>query len=276
MFNHIIQELITKAIEKQAEKIITKKTSKQIQKDANTFNKPHLFVSGYYQAYAFLFACPILIIVLLLCIFIQFQIHHFDMVTLCCILIIFLLYITYKRVHKMYLLAYWQAGLTFYDRKGNQLVQIPSSYLKNATSKHEIIQNALVTFLLELSNIWIENHWNLLDEPYQIRYEYILKRFFDSLMQNYRREHLVPFYADQLNITTQYLSSVIKSLTGRTPSQFIFERLYCEARALLDHPDLSIKEIAELLHFSDQSAFGKFFKKRYGQSPVDYRKRHPI
>ena len=100
--------------------------------------------------------------------------------------------------------------------------------------KHEIIQNALVTFLLELSNIWIENHWNLLDEPYQIRYEYILKHFFDSLMQNYRREHLVPFYADQLNITTQYLSSVIKSLTGRTPSQFIFERLYCEARALLD------------------------------------------
>lgn len=135
MFNHIIQELITKAIEKQAEKIITKKTSKQIQKDANTFNKPHLFVSGYYQAYAFLLVLPILIIVLLLCIFIQFQIHHFDMVALCCILMIFLLYITYKRVHKMYLLAYWQAGLTFYDRKGNQLVQIPSSYLKNATSK---------------------------------------------------------------------------------------------------------------------------------------------
>ena len=41
MLNHLIQELITKAIEKQAEKIITKKTSKQIQKDANTFNKPH-------------------------------------------------------------------------------------------------------------------------------------------------------------------------------------------------------------------------------------------
>ena len=135
MLNHIIQELITKAIEKQTEKIITKKSQKKIQQEAVIFNKPHLFVSGYYQAYAFLFACPILIIVLLLCIFIQFQVHHFDMVTLCCILIIFLLYITYKRVHKMYLLAYWQSGLTFYDRKGNQLVQIPSSYLKNATSK---------------------------------------------------------------------------------------------------------------------------------------------
>jgi hypothetical protein len=135
MLNHIIQELITKAIEKQTEKIITKKSQKKIQQEAVIFNKPHLFVSGYYQAYAFLFACPILIIVLLLCIFIQFQIHHFDMVALCCILMIFLLYATYKRAHKMYLLAYWQSGLTFYDRKGNQLVQIPSSYLKNATSK---------------------------------------------------------------------------------------------------------------------------------------------
>ena len=135
MLNHIIQELITKAIEKQTEKIITKKAQKKIQQEEVIFNKPHLFVSGYYQAYAFLFVCPILIIVLLLCIFIQFQVHHFDMVALCCILMIFLLYATYKRVHKMYLLAYWQSGLTFYDRKGNQLVQIPSSYLKNATSK---------------------------------------------------------------------------------------------------------------------------------------------
>ena len=135
MLNHIIQELITKAIEKQTKKIITKKSQRKIQQEEVIFNKPHLFVSGYYQAYAFLFACPILIIVLLLCIFIQFQVHHFDMVALYCILIIFLLYATYKRVNKMYLIAYWKSGLVIYDCKGNQLVQIPSSYLKNATSK---------------------------------------------------------------------------------------------------------------------------------------------
>ena len=35
----------------------------------------------------------------------------------------------------MYLIAYWKSGLVIYDCKGNQLVQIPSSYLKNATSK---------------------------------------------------------------------------------------------------------------------------------------------
>ncbi|MGYP000136287396 len=48
MLNHIIQELITKAIEKQTEKIITKKSQKKIQQEEVIFNKPHLFVSGYY------------------------------------------------------------------------------------------------------------------------------------------------------------------------------------------------------------------------------------
>ena len=86
MLNHLIQELITKAIEKQAEKIITKKTSKQIQKDANTFNKPHFLVSGYYQAYAFLLVLPILIIVLLLCMYIQLMVNHLDMVIICLII----------------------------------------------------------------------------------------------------------------------------------------------------------------------------------------------
>lgn len=148
--------------------------------------------------------------------------------------------------------------------------------LTNHYLKREMVQNALAAFLLEVSNIWIENHWDLLYDPHQIHYEYILKSFFNSLMQNYRKEHLVSFYAEQLSITPQYLSLIIKDLTGRTPSQFIFERLYCEARSLLDSPDLSIKEISEQLYFSDQSAFGKFFKKRSGISPVDFRKKRQV
>lgn len=139
--------------------------------------------------------------------------------------------------------------------------------------RHEIVQNVLVTFLLEISNIWIENHWDVLKEYQQMRYEYILKNFMNLLMQNFRKEHLVPYYADQLNISPQYLSLIIKRLTGRTSSQFIFERLYCEARTLLNRPDLSIKEISEQLCFSDQSAFGKFFKKHSGLSPVEFRKK---
>ena len=68
MFQHIIQELITKAITQQTEKIIEKKTKKQIKKEEVYFQKPHLFISNYYQAYAFLLTLPFLLIILTLCI----------------------------------------------------------------------------------------------------------------------------------------------------------------------------------------------------------------
>lgn len=142
--------------------------------------------------------------------------------------------------------------------------------------KREMIRNALAAFIFEVSNIWIKNRWSFPEVPHQLRYDYVLKSFFDSLIEHYREEHLVPFYADRLNITPQYLSLIVKSLTGRTPSQFIFERLFCEARVLLGRPELPVKEIAEQLHFSDPSAFGKFFKRHSGISPVDFRKKKNI
>jgi AraC-like DNA-binding protein len=43
------------------------------------------------------------------------------------------------------------------------------------------------------------------------------------------------------------------------------------ASRLLREPELSIQEIAEKLSFSDQSSFGKFFKKHTGISPLKYR-----
>ena len=48
--------------------------------------------------------------------------------------------------------------------------------------------------------------------------------------------------------------------------------LFSEARNLLTHSKLSVQEIATTLNFSDQSSFGKFFKRKAGISPVDFRK----
>lgn len=48
--------------------------------------------------------------------------------------------------------------------------------------------------------------------------------------------------------------------------------LFSEARNLLTHSKLTVQEIATVLNFSDQSAFGKFFKRKAGVSPVDFRR----
>lgn len=57
------------------------------------------------------------------------------MVIACLILLFLLIFITYKRTKKMYLLAYWQSGLIFYNRKGRQIVQIPLVYVRKSIIK---------------------------------------------------------------------------------------------------------------------------------------------
>lgn len=79
------------------------------------------------------------------------------------------------------------------------------------------------------------------------------------------------FMPGQMNITPQYLTSIIKAQTGRTVNNFICEMLYSEARNLLALSEFSIQQIATELHFSDQASFSKFFKRWAGISPLEFR-----
>ena len=72
------------------------------------------------------------------------------------------------------------------------------------------------------------------------------------------------FYAAQLNLSAHHLTQIVKLVTGQSVSDFIFEMLFSEARNLLTHSKLSVQEIAATLNFSDQSSFGKFFKRNKG------------
>ena len=105
------------------------------------------------------------------------------------------------------------------------------------------------------------------------RREEIVNNFLQLLLNNCKEEHEVSFYAEKLSITPQYLSLVLKDITGKTANSIIDEAIMSEAKILIRSQDYSIQQIADILHFSDQSSFGKFFKKHTGVSPVEYKKR---
>ena len=137
----------------------------------------------------------------------------------------------------------------------------------------EVILNNLFAFYLDLSNIIEHNSPASRGEGNPTRYESIIKSFIELLAANYREEHKVDFYASQLNLSAHYLTLIVKRVTGQSVSDFIFEMLYSESRTLLTHSKLSIQEISSVLNFSDQSSFGKFFKRKAGISPADFRKK---
>ncbi|WP_236977327.1 helix-turn-helix domain-containing protein [Membranihabitans maritimus] len=86
--------------------------------------------------------------------------------------------------------------------------------------------------------------------------------------------HNVRDYARLLHITPQNLNAVCKKNSVYSASEHIAHQLNLEAKRYILHTDKSINEIADLLYFNDSSYFIKFFKKREGCTPGQFRERH--
>ena len=103
------------------------------------------------------------------------------------------------------------------------------------------------------------------------RSDNIMKGFAELLTEHVRKEINVEFYAEKLCISKQYLSLIVKEKTQMSIGKIISIMRVEEASRLLRDPELTLQQIAEELSFSDQSSFGKFFKKHSGMTPMKYR-----
>lgn len=98
--------------------------------------------------------------------------------------------------------------------------------------------------------------------------------FCKLLSEHCRRHHEVKFYADKLCITPYYLSRITHRTFGVTPKELIDRQIMMEIKALLTSSELTIKEIANHYHFESSSYLGRFFRRRIGMTPSEYRNRH--
>ncbi len=81
----------------------------------------------------------------------------------------------------------------------------------------------------------------------------------------------VQFIADTLNISSKYLGSLLKQLTGQTTQQHIHEKLIEKAKEKLSTTELSVSEIAYELGFEHSQSFSKLFKIKTQKSPLEFR-----
>ncbi|WP_240673950.1 helix-turn-helix domain-containing protein [Leeuwenhoekiella polynyae] len=82
----------------------------------------------------------------------------------------------------------------------------------------------------------------------------------------------VQFLAEQLHITSKYLSKLLKEITGQTPQQHIQEKVIEIAKLQLSTTEESVNEIAYNLGFAHPQSFNKLFKRKTDQSPLEFRK----
>ncbi len=97
-----------------------------------------------------------------------------------------------------------------------------------------------------------------------VMFRQLLEREYDHL-------HAVKEYASRLNVSVKTLSNCISECSDKSALAFINDRILLEAKRLVRHTDLRIKEIAYRLGFEDSSYFVKFFKRNTGYLPSDFR-----
>lgn len=110
-----------------------------------------------------------------------------------------------------------------------------------------------------------------LHQPGTRRLTYV-KEFMSLVHSNYTVHRSVGFYASKLCISPKYLSFIIKDVTGRSAAEWIDEYVILEAKNMLRFSGMNVQEVAYALNFSNQSAFGKYFKHLTGMSPTQFQK----
>ncbi len=135
--------------------------------------------------------------------------------------------------------------------------------------RRDLIRTLLLAMLYDLSNTIYRVLNN--DRP-QTRAEVIFTKFIALVAKNFKRERRVSWYAQELCITPKYLSETVKSVSRRTPNEWIDDYIILELRVQLKNSTKNIKQITDDLNFPNQSFLGKFFKEHVGISPSKYRK----
>lgn len=134
----------------------------------------------------------------------------------------------------------------------------------------EYITNILKLFYLDLYNSF-KSSLSSTKLTSDARKEKLTYDFFLLIMENFRTNREVLFYADKLCITPKYLSTVVKEVSLRPAKDWIIEYIMMELKYLLKNSSYNIQEMALRTNFSNQASLGRFFRKHTGMSPSQYR-----
>ncbi|WP_025124530.1 helix-turn-helix domain-containing protein [Myroides odoratimimus] len=181
---------------------------------------------------------------------------------------------------KISLFKEWSKPFIFLDE---EQLELASTYFKQMYAmaqsdyplKFEIIRNLLALLLHQALQLKVED-LKLDETPNSTR----LYRLFDELLNKQFPLDSPAYplnlktasdYATALNVHVNHLNASIKSVTSKTTTQLIKERLFEEAKNLLKNTSWDIAEVGYTLGFDQPTHFNNFFKKNAGVTPLKYK-----
>lgn len=133
----------------------------------------------------------------------------------------------------------------------------------------DLAQASLQSMLLTVSYIY--SNMPASQTPSISKQQTLCNRFFQLVIEHYATHRQSAFYAEQLGVTPQYLSTVVKEITGKNVLDIIAHVVIMDARRKLRSTKMTIQEIGYSLGFPNPSFFGKYFKRYANTTPQTYR-----
>lgn len=135
------------------------------------------------------------------------------------------------------------------------------------------MRSLINAFMLKVIGI-LDREMEMSETESTVRGEQLVEKFVWMVNEDCGRNRLVEYYADRLNITPKYLSTLVRSSLNRTPTDVIKVVTMKEIERRLRYSTDSIKQISAALNFPNTSFFGKYFKQHSGMTPNSYRKKY--
>ncbi len=104
-----------------------------------------------------------------------------------------------------------------------------------------------------------------------VNLEALLSDYFNSDKVQKMGLPTVHYISEKLHISANYLSDMLRTLTGQSTQQHIHNKLIEKAKELIATTSLSVSEIAYQLGFEYPQSFNKLFKSKTNVSPLEFR-----
>ncbi|KAB1230790.1 helix-turn-helix domain-containing protein [Chryseobacterium viscerum] len=146
------------------------------------------------------------------------------------------------------------------------------SYTHEMLSSKEgflVTQSLLNAFLGMFALMYSQN--NITQASNESRALQVSRAFRNLVRKEFKTLKSPSEYAGILNITRGYLTETVRESTGKPAQHWIHQEILIEAKRLLVFTDLSIKEVAYELGYSDHTYFSRLFSKLEDQSPSAFR-----
>lgn len=165
-------------------------------------------------------------------------------------------------------MEYLVFDITTYDIVNKYLNFLLYEITRTNEKNEKLVKAALVLFLTNLHNVHQDS---LIISESSMMENYDVRRWLKYMVDNYSTVSLNSM-AKAFNFNPTYFSLRFKTLANDSFSNKLREIKLEKAKWLLITTDLSVQNISEIIGFKEKSYFFRIFKKRYGMTPLKYRK----